>query len=358
MQTESKNDKIIVRKTIKGKIISPTNRKAQILEREYQSFQDVLWGKEDVPLYSATYQTAKRFLKRIKKPKHRHYPLILRRDVIKLEKQNTVIAPYWFKFPCFGVRGGIWLAFKPHCNIPEDCSIREGKLIKKKNDWFIYLTIEKVIDKPIINPNRLLAVDFGERYLATVCGGNGIKPQFLGKEVRGIRRHYAWLRKRLGKKKLLRVIKKIGDTEKRKVNDICHKISRQIVNMAKETGSTIVLGNLKGIRQKAKGKRMNRIVSNMPYYKLTQFIKYKAMWDGVPVIIVSEAYTSKTCHRCGSLGSRPYRGLFLCRSCGLRYSADLNGARNILKRALEYISLAGASLTTPLIQPLSWKPLC
>jgi hypothetical protein len=32
----------------------------------------------------------------------------------------------------------------------------------------------------------------GERYLATVCGSEGIKPQFLGKEVRGVRRHYAW----------------------------------------------------------------------------------------------------------------------------------------------------------------------
>jgi len=344
---------MLIQKTVKAKVIDPTNRKRDILEREYQSFQGALYG-DGADLYSATRQQAERFLKKIKIPKHRHYPLILRRDVIRLEKQDTKVASYWLKFPCFGVRGGVWLALKPHCDVPVDCSIREAKLIKRKNAWFVHITIEKEISEPIINPSRLLAVDLGERYLATVCGSDGIQPQWLGREVRGIRRHYAWLRKRLGERKLLSIIKKVGDTEKHKVNAVCHQISRQIVDEAKETGSTIVLGDLKGIRNRAKGKRMNRIVSAMPYYKLTQFIKYKAAWDGVAVLVISETYTSKTCHRCGSLGSRPYQGLFLCHSCGLRYSADLNGSRNILKRALGYIPSAGAALAQPLTQATSF----
>lgn len=339
----------VVSKTIKAKVIAPTNRKLGILEKEYQGFQDVIYG-EGADLYSATKQQAERFLRRIKSPRHRHYPLILRRDVIRLERRDTKIAPYWFKFPCFGVKGGIWLALKPHCDIPGDCSIREAKLIRRKLAWFIHLTIERSVDEPDINPDRLLAVDLGERYLAVVCSDNGISPQFLGREVRGIRRHYAWLRKRLGERKLLSTIKRVGHTEKRKVDAVCHKISRQIVNEAKETGSTIVLGDLKGIRSRAKGHRMNRIVSNMPYYKLTQFIKYKAAWEGIAVLVIPEAYTSRACHRCGCLGSRPYQGLFLCHSCGLRYPADLNGARNILKRAGEYISPAGAALAQPVTQ--------
>lgn len=340
---------MLVEKTIKAKVIEPTNRKQEFLDREYRSFQDALYGKE-TDLYSATRQQAERFLRKVKTPKHRHYPLILRRDVIRLEKQDTKVASYWFKFPCFGVRGGVWLALKPHCDIPDGCSLREAKLIRRKNSWFVHLTIERMVDEPVINPDRFLAVDLGERYLATVCGSDGIQPQFLGGEVRGIRRHYAWLRKRLGERKLLSTVKKVGHTEKRKVNDACHKISRQIVDEAKQIGSTIVLGDLKGIRQRAKGKRMNRIVSSMPYYKLTQFIKYKAAWEGIPVLVIPEAYTSKTCHRCGCLGSRPYQGLFLCHFCGLRYPADLNGSRNILKRALDYMSSAGAALAQPITQ--------
>ncbi|MFN4336157.1 MAG: IS200/IS605 family accessory protein TnpB-related protein [Candidatus Nitrosocaldus sp.] len=95
------------------------------------------------------------------------------------------------------------------------------------------------------------------------------RPRFYGREVRGIRRHYNWLR--LGERRLLNVIRKIGSKEKGRVDAILHKISRAIVDEAKELRAIIIIGDLKGIkdRAKGKGKRMNRIVSNMPYHSLT-----------------------------------------------------------------------------------------
>ncbi|MGF3553737.1 MAG: hypothetical protein ACQXXF_00455, partial [Thermoplasmatota archaeon] len=38
-----------------------------------------------------------------------------------------------------------------------------------------------------------------------------------------------------------------------------------MVDLAQEHNATIALGELQGIRNHAKGRRMNRIVSNMPY---------------------------------------------------------------------------------------------
>jgi putative transposase len=73
---------------------------------------------------------------------------------------------------------------------------------------------------------------------------------FMGRKVRGLRRHYAYLRRVLGEKKLLHKIKEIGDTEQRKINDILHKISHQIVDMAKENNAVILLGDLSGIRNR------------------------------------------------------------------------------------------------------------
>ena len=67
---------MLAEKTIKAKVVAPTNRKKELMEKEYQCFQDALYGN-DANLYSATRQQAERFLKRIKSPKHRHYPLIL-----------------------------------------------------------------------------------------------------------------------------------------------------------------------------------------------------------------------------------------------------------------------------------------
>ncbi|MFN4336156.1 MAG: zinc ribbon domain-containing protein [Candidatus Nitrosocaldus sp.] len=51
----------------------------------------------------------------------------------------------------------------------------------------------------------------------------------------------------------------------------------------------------------------------------------KALWEGIQVITVSEAYTSKRCHRCGGKGHRRFQGLFKCPNCKLEYNADLTG---------------------------------
>jgi IS605 OrfB family transposase len=198
---------------------------------------------------------------------------------------------------------------------------------------------------------NVLAVDLGERLLATtVLYANGAfkEPRFYGRQVRGVRRHYAWLRKRLGEKKALNTIRKIGQTEHRKVNDACHKISHVIVEQASRERAVIVLGNLKGIRCRARGRRMNRIVSNMPYYKLTQQITYKATWLGVPVYQISERDTSKACHRCGSMNTtRIKQPVFECKNCGLVYNADLNAAKNIAERFLDQVVEERGQLAMP-----------
>jgi IS605 OrfB family transposase len=70
----------------------------------------------------------------------------------------------------------------------------------------------------------------------------------------------------------------IGATEKRKINAILHKVSKDIVTMAKKNNSIILIGDLTGIRNNAEGKLrgMNRIVADMPFYKLTELITYTA----------------------------------------------------------------------------------
>jgi putative transposase len=138
------------------------------------------------------------------------------------------------------------------------------------------------------------------------------------------------------------MIKKIGQTEQRKVNAILHKISKDIVIIAKENNSIILIGDLTGIRNNVKGRRMNRIVANMPFYRLTQFITYKANWEGIPVLTTKEWYSSKTCSRCNSDNTtRPYQGLFKCRSCKYQVNADFNGAKNLGKRLMNYMFVNG-----------------
>ena len=336
-------------KTIRCKVWKATRTKQSILEEEYNNLQLYLQTGIDDGLYSGNKQQADRFFKKIKKGKQ--YPISLRNDLIKVEKMDTKLVPYWIRVPVMGRRGGLWLPVKPHCEFPDEFKISESKIVKKKDGVYIHVTIQKEVSQKE-SCSSILAIDLGERVIATVCNSLDMRPVFMGREVRGVRRHFAWLRKELGEKKLLKEIKRIGQKEQRIVDAYLHDISRRIVDEAARTDSVIVFGDLKGIRSaaKGKGKRFNRIVSNMPYYKLTQMIEYKAKWEGIPVLKVNERGTSKTCSECGSEGKRPYQGLFKCTTCGYQANADWNGSKNILQRAFDYMSEAGAPVNAPITE--------
>lgn len=359
-----------VTKTIKCKIHNLTKIKEQILNDEYNEYQKLCREVSDCvdndympdkpyfmfktpDRYSATVWGAIQSVgKKRQFDKIGKQPLYLRNDVFKVVENQTKISKHWLKLPTKRKHGGIWLPIIIPRKYEDllNLKICDSKIIKNKKGWFLHLLVKKEIQIKKSYSN-ILAIDLGERVIATVCGSfDNQRPLFLGRDVRGIRRHYAWLRKRLGKKKLLKTIKQIEHTEQRKVNDALYKIARQINNIADKTDSVIVLGDLKGIRKTTKGKRFNRIVSNMPYFKLTNIITHMANWDGRQVIKIDERNrTSHTCSKCGSKGKRPYQGLFRCRSCGYQANADYNGAKRIAQIGLETISsLDGVQLTEPI----------
>jgi putative transposase len=71
-------------------------------------------------------------------------------------------------------------------------------------------------------------------------------------------------------------------------------------------------------------------------------LEYKANRVGITVIRISEAYTSQRCSVCGVIAkkSRSSRGLYRCKTCGVRLNADFNAACNIAHR---YLSSSSSS---------------
>jgi putative transposase len=127
--------------------------------------------------------------------------------------------------------------------------------------------------------------------------------------------------------------------EKSRVKQFLNRISKSIVQKAKQNKQTIVLERLKGIRfahQKGngRGKAARRRIAQWPFRELQHQIEYKAGWDGIQVEYVSPAWTSKACHMCGfvnrklKLTEREWR----CPSCGATLDRDLNAAINIERR--------------------------
>jgi putative transposase len=91
--------------TIKAKITDDSKIKLELLNREYDAFQAHIQGNQKADLYSATKQQADRLKQRIMKsgklnPK-KQYPLILRRDLIDVQKDSKFPCTYWMKVPVY-----------------------------------------------------------------------------------------------------------------------------------------------------------------------------------------------------------------------------------------------------------------
>ena len=335
-----------LQRTIHAKLILDRRGKRESIEREYENWQRELQGSNE-KLYSATKQQAERFKRRVKKQNHhglktRDYPMILRRDCVKIQNREGSVFAWWVRVPI--CPRSIWVPMQfPRVQEPLlRLEVRECKLLRGEDrEWFVNITVQKGA-RLKRKYETVLPVDMGIRKLATTIEDG--KPHFYGKQVRVIRGHYFHLRRSVGKAS---VIKKWKHAEQTSVKHELHTITRRIVKHAKHLNAVIVIGDLQGIRDKHCGRSFNRRLSEQPFYLFRQLLTYKANWEGIRVLTVSEAYTSQTCSRCGMRGQR-VAGRFSCQNCGLRVDADANGAWNIEKRAHGMLSHeAGAVLIPP-----------
>ena len=317
------------------------------LPRDYQTLRDMT----DLPSYYC-----RTLAWRVREGENS--PIILPNDAIDL-RPGKAFAPWFLSLPTPEGRIKVPLRMsRENARLLHEVETADSLIVSKGGEFYVHLVVWKEASRPKISADGpVLAVDLGERVIATsvtLIDGTICDPKFHGRQVRGIRRHYAWLRRRLGERRLRQVIRRIGKTECRKVEDVLQKTSRAIVNEAARIGAVVAVGDLTGLtKRRNRGKRLNRIVCSMPYAKLTDMIEYKAGWAGIPVIRIREDYSSRECHVCLEWGRRPTQGRFLCSHCG-EYNADLNAAINIGKRAMAYMAIVGA----PGFEPERYAQTC
>jgi IS605 OrfB family transposase len=128
------------------------------------------------------------------------------------------------------------------------------------------------------------------------------------------------------------------------------QLSEHILQLAEEYDLFIAIGQLKGIRNRArkgngKGPRFRGMINRWSFARITTSLQHKLSLNGFDsrrVFAVPEAWTSIKCHKCGSTGYRPKQSYFLCHTCGYRDNADKNAAINIALRFIRLIpSLRG-----------------
>lgn len=192
---------------------------------------------------------------------------------------------------------------------------------------YVCFTVE---DKPKLEVQNYVGVDLNATsHCAVVANPQTGKILKLGKQAPHVHKKYKALRSNLQKKKLFKKLKQTKGKESRIVKDINHKISKKIVDYARENNSGIKLENLTNIgRNKKNNKTFRYTLNSWSYYQLGQMICYKAQLQGIPIQYINPFNTSKTCSKCGNIGNR--RGkLFKCSNCKHTDHADVNAGFNI-----------------------------
>jgi len=206
-------------------------------------------------------------------------------------------------------------------------------------DSTVILAVSKATEavEPLGEP---VAFDINEKNITSSTG-----ERFDLSEVASIKHQYSRVRASIAKnthrdwRVKRKLLAKYGRREKQRATQALHRISKKIVEKAKESRSPIVLEKLTNIRNSSRrgngqGRKMRGRLNRWSFRELQRQIEYKAEWKGIPVKHVRASNTSRTCSQCGYINrALRFERMWQCPSCGATLDRDYNAALNILVRS-------------------------
>ncbi|MBX6353504.1 MAG: transposase [Thermoflavifilum sp.] len=218
-----------------------------------------------------------------------------------------------------------------------------AELVKKRNGWFLHVSVSKTVPEPSQDFDAVIGVDQGMRFLVTASSGR--KVLFIrGGRVKQTRLRYIRLRQQLqrkGTRSAKRRLAAIGRRESRFMTDTNHKIARQVIRFAQAQGKRplIVLEDLTSTNLSVRFRLKERYWRmSWAFRQLAEFIRCKAEEAEIAVVFVDPAGTSETCPRCGhceSTNRSQKHHRFRCKECGYQCNGDLAASRVIAQRGAE-----------------------
>jgi putative transposase len=184
-------------------------------------------------------------------------------------------------------------------------------------------------------------VDLGEIHLAAVTTNTGKAMIVTGRGIRSLKRQR---NQQLGKiakkqarckkysrrwKKLQRAKHKQCCRAERRIRDMRHKATRQVIDFCVEHEvGTLFIGNPHGVRNDDKGRHHNQRMALWEYGKDIDYLTHKAKAAHIMSFTGSERGTSSRCPACGHK-HRPKGRNWVCRTCRFTGHRDLVGSVNM-----------------------------
>lgn len=224
------------------------------------------------------------------------------------------------------------------------------RIVPQKGRYVVEI-VYNVEDVQKQRSNRTYAsIDLGVNNLATmVSNKRGFKPLIInGRPLKSMNQYYnkkkAHLQSKLPKGRYSsKRMNKLNNKRNDKISDYMHKASKRIVQELKRNDiRCLVIGKNDGWKQNSDmNKKNNQNFVSIPHSRFVGLLTYKCEREGIEVRTTEESYTSKCsfldneeiCKHEEYMGKRIKRGLFKSAD-GTLINADVNGAYNILKKAI------------------------
>ena len=241
----------------------------------------------------------------------------------------------------------------------------------KINKYYINILIPADYNK-IENRNKVIAIDPGVRTFATGYDPSGTIIESYNDVIYNINMIHKKIDKTssiIDKKDELKIkskkiykLKKQNRKRHQKVNNIVSDMHNQISSYLTKNYDSILyppLETKKLVKKYKEDNKINttssenddratkkrkrkissrtaRLLSTLSFHKFLTKLKFQSEKNNCTLYILTEAFTSKTCGKCGfindNLGSAK---IYKCPSCNFEIGRDINGARNILLKHLE-----------------------
>ena len=224
----------------------------------------------------------------------------------------------------------------------------EANLVYKKGKFYLFQTID-VPKEDVEDVEEFIGCDFGLTTIIATSDGINHSAEWLNtyrehrQKVRSSIQAKADTSKRSTKRNCRKLSKRLSGKERTTANLINHTISKSIVASAKEQGKGISIEDLTNIRftSKRRNKKFRTKLSKWNFADLRAKLEYKALLNGVKLVVVNPAYSSQTCCECKHIGKRTNK-VFKCTNTNCNVDtidADYNASK--------VISLLGASVNMP-----------
>jgi putative transposase len=206
-----------------------------------------------------------------------------------------------------------------------------------------YISFLCVVPKPTSAPKtgKNIGIDLGIKdFIITSEGQRYTNPKYTKKYAKNLKQAQKHLsRKTKGSNRRNKQRLKVAKVHEKIVNsrtDMQHKVSLRLI----QNYDLIAIEDL-NVKGMVKNRKLSKAISDVAWSSFVTKLKYKAQWYGKTVLVIDRFYpSSKTCSCCDYI----YQGLSLdertwtCPKCGTVHDRDVNGAKNVLRRALAIIS--------------------